>query len=58
MAPPEKPATMNGDHDAIWDLIMHVNGRVDRLYVTLAAGLGVLVLTLIVGILNFATKGS
>ncbi len=55
--PPKKPVGMNGDHDALWEFSRHINGRVDRLYVTMTAGLGVLVLTLHVGILNLVQGG-
>lgn len=54
---PNKPKAMNGDHEALWEFIKHVNGRIDRLYVTMLAGLGVLVVTLVVGILNLVTRG-
>ncbi len=57
--PPEKPESFNGNEraNALWELIMHVNGRVDRLYVTMAAGLAVLVGILAVGILDLVTRG-
>lgn len=56
--PPEKPEAFNGNirDNALWELIMHVNGRVDRLYVTMAAGLAVLVGILAVGILDLVQK--
>ncbi len=37
--PPEKPEALNGDHGALWDFLHHINGRVDRLYVTIVGGL-------------------
>lgn len=35
--PPEKPNPLDANLSALWDLILHVNGRVDKLY-TLIVG--------------------
>ena len=37
--PPEKPNPMDSNLSVIFDLVMHVNGRVDKLY-TLIIGAG------------------
>ena len=43
--PLEKPNPLDGNLSALWDLVMHVNGRVDKLYAlivgaSLSLGLG------------------
>ena len=32
---PEMPKTMNGENSAIWGFLMHLNGRIDALYILL-----------------------
>lgn len=46
-SPPEKPNPMDKNLSALWDLVMHINGRVDRLYALIVGasftlGLGVI----------------
>lgn len=41
--PPEKPEGLNGDHAALWSFLLHLNGRIDGLYVlAIGAILGVI----------------
>ena len=49
---PDKPADMNGDDAAIWGFLLHLNGRVDNLYVFLGAILLSVVATLVTVILK------
>lgn len=46
--PPEKPASMNGDHEALWSFLLHLNSRVDSMIWILLGGL----LTLLAAILG------
>lgn len=39
---PQKSAGINGDHEAIWAMLMHLSSRIDRLYVAIGGGLLVL----------------
>ncbi len=53
-APPEKPNPLDGNLSALWDLMMHVNGRVDKLYgliVTASVGLGLGLVGILVTVL-------
>ncbi len=40
MAPPVKPEVLNGEHGAIWDFMLHLNGRIDRILWTMIGVLG------------------
>ncbi|KKL97570.1 hypothetical protein LCGC14_1833180 [marine sediment metagenome] len=32
MKAPKKPTTMNGDHSNLWDMMAHLNTRIDNIY--------------------------
>lgn len=49
---PSKPVEMNGDNAAIWGFLLHLNGRVDTLYLFLGAILLSVVATLVTVILK------
>ena len=49
---PNKPAEMNGDTAALWGFLLHLNSRVDTLYVFLGAILLSVVATLVTVILK------
>ena len=36
--PPVKPEGMNHEHGALWGFMMHLNGRIDGLYVLAVVG--------------------
>lgn len=46
--PPEKPSSMNGDHEALWGFLLHLNSRVDSVIWILLGG----VLTLLAAIMG------
>ena len=35
MTKPTKPETMNGDHEALWKFMLHLNARIDRILWTM-----------------------
>ena len=49
---PSKPIEMNGDGAALWGFLLHLNSRVDTLYVFLGAILLSVVATLVAVILK------
>jgi hypothetical protein len=50
---PEHPASMNGDHAALWQLILHVNSRVDRIFIAMIGG-QVMIVGVVIGLKVFA----
>ena len=59
MAPPcpPQPPEMNGDHQAIWNFLVHLNGRIDKLYVTAYVGFTAVVAALLSITVTLLTKG-
>jgi hypothetical protein len=49
---PEKPPRINGNSEAIWNFILHLNGRVDGLYLWLMGMMAVVIATLIAVVLK------
>ena len=49
---PVKPVEMNGEHAAIWNMLLHLNGRIDAQYAIQVAILLSIVGTLAVVILK------
>ena len=35
---PVKPATLNGDHEALWNFMFRLDGRIDQLFLALIVG--------------------
>ena len=46
MSRPDKPGNLNGEHGTMWDFMVHLSDRVDKIYY-----IGYAILTGIVGIL-------
>jgi len=49
-SPPRKPQTMNGDNEAIWGFLLHLNSRIDGLVWVIAGGT-VTLLAAVIGVL-------
>lgn len=39
MSKPSKPTTINGEHEAMWNFLEHLNNRVDKLFLIMLGGI-------------------